>query len=417
MKYIKFLFIIILTFIFLSCSGFESSPENKVHTGADELLFSGINNLKNLNLGIITNHSAILSNGKHLIDTLIKIDNIKIKTIFSPEHGFRGNIPDGVTIGKSIDSATGIPVISLYGKVRKPTPEMLEGIDVLIFDIQDIGARFYTYISTLFLSMQAAAENNVDFIILDRPDPIGGIKVEGPVLEDSLRSFVGIAPLPVRHGMTVGELGLFFNRPEILGTEKTVNLKIIKMKNWKREFYFDECGLPWVKPSPNIVSVEAEIVYPGMCFLEATNVSEGRGTTIPFLIFGAPFINSAGLRAELSKFNIKGLNLTDTVFTPVSIPGMSTSPKYKNQKCYGLKLKVTDREKFEPVKFGVILLYALHKLYPDKFKLKDKRLSKLFGKFYLPEMIKAGKKPAGIISLWQKELNEFKKKRKKFLIY
>ncbi len=411
---------ILLFFSLLNLTGCKNANHVKtqtVKTGAEVLISDKIQIIKNKNIGIITNHSAILSDGTHLIDSLIKIDGIKIKTIFSPEHGFRGNVPDGVIIGQSTDPKTGIPVISLYGKTRKPTPEMLENIDVLIFDIQDIGARFYTYISTLFLALQSAVENNIDFIILDRPNPIGGIKVDGPIIDDSLKSFVGIAPLPVMHGMTIGELGLFFNQPGILETGKKAHLQVIKMQNWNRNYYFDDCGLPWVKPSPNMVSVEAEIVYPGMCFLEGTNVSESRGTYTPFLTFGAPFIKPDELKTALEKYNIHGLELRDTVFTPVAISGMSNSPKYKNRQCAGLNLKVTDREVFQPVKFGVILLSVLHKLYPEQFKIKEKRLSKLFGKTYLAEMINAGRNPEEIISLWEQESETFKTKRKKFLLY
>ncbi len=411
----------ILIFLFSILASFPSCAKQPgrlpVLTGADVLLSTEINKIKNLNIGIITNHSAVLSNGVHLVDSLNKTNGIRIKAIFTPEHGFRGNIPGGVVVDKSIDTATGIPLISLYGKVRKPTAESLKDIDLLIFDIQDIGARFYTYISTLFLSMQAAAENSVEFMILDRPNPIGGIKVDGPVIDDSLKSFVGIAPLPIMHGMTVGELGMFFNRPEILRTGQPAKLSVIKMKNWERSFYFDDCGIPWVKPSPNMVSVEAEIVYPGMCLLEATNVSEGRGTQTPFLTFGAPFINPEELILELNKFKIQGLTYSDTAFTPVPIAGMSNNPKYKNEKCYGLNLKVTDRKAFQPVKFGVILLSALHKLYPSKFKLKEKRLGKLFGKTYLAKMIYEGRNPGEIISLWKEELEKFKKERKKYLLY
>jgi len=419
-KYMKlkiFIFWIFPFLLFPACSNTNLHRNPAVKVGAEILLSDKIEIIKNKNIGIITNHSAILANGTHLIDSLVKIDGINIKAIFSPEHGFRGDVPDGVVIDKSFDRKTGIPVISLYGKIRKPTPESLADIDLLIFDIQDIGARFYTYISTLFLSMQSAAENNVDFIILDRPNPIGGIKTDGPIIDDSLKSFVGIAPLPIMHGMTIAEIGLFFNRPEILGKSKTVNLEIIKMENWNRRFYFDECGLPWVKPSPNMVSVEAEIVYPGMCLLEATNVSEGRGTFAPFLTFGAPFIKPNELKAELEKYNIIGLHLSDTVFTPVAIPGMSNYPKHKGVKCYGLSLNVTNRETFQPVKFGVILLSVLQKLYPEQFKINEKRLNKLFGKPYLAKMLKTGVSPKEIISLWKEELEIFKKKRQKFLLY
>ena len=416
---IKLKIVLLLTAVFLSsCRNEPFAVKNKkVILGDEQILSEQFNLIKNKRIGIITNQSGILSNGTNIVDTLVKIPNVNLAAIFSPEHGFRGNVPNGVKIGQTIDSATGLPVYSLYGKIRKPTPEMLKTIDVLLFDIQDIGARYYTYISTLYYAIQSAAENNVKFIVLDRPNPISGIKVEGPVLDTSYQSFVGIAAIPIMHGMTVGELAKLFNNPDFLKTKRKADLTIVKMKNWKRKYFFNDCRIKWIKPSPNIVSVDAELVYPGMCLLEGTNVSEGRGTYQPFIFFGAPFINSTQLLNQLKLLDIKGVQFYPAMFTPKSIPHMSMRPKYKGKSCFGLKIVITDRNQFEPVKFGVKLLYALNKTYPGKFRLKTKWLDKLYGSSKLSQMLIDGKEPKEIISTWNPKLSEFIKKRKRYLLY
>ncbi len=416
---IKLKLTLLLIIIFLSsCLNEPSAVKNKkVVLGDEQILSEQFNLIKNKRIGIITNQSGSLSNGTNIVDTLIKIPNVNLAAIFSPEHGFRGNVPNGVKIGQIIDSATGLPVYSLYGKVRKPTPGMLKNIDVLLFDIQDIGARYYTYISTLYYALQSAAENNIKFIVLDRPNPVSGNKVEGPVLDTSFQSFVGIAPIPIMHGMTIGEIAKLFNNSDFLKTKRKADLTVVKMKYWKRKYFLDDCGIKWIKPSPNIVSPDAELVYPGMCLLEGTNISEGRGTYQPFIFFGAPFINSTQLLNQLKLLDIRGVQFYPAMFTPKSIPHMSMRPKYKGISCFGLKIVITDKNIFEPVKLGVKLLYALNKIYSGKFKLKTKWLDKLYGSSKLSQMLKAGKEPKEIISAWNPKLNEFIKLRKKYLLY
>ncbi len=411
--------IIILFFIsFLSVGCAEKNDEKiSVKPGADVLLLEHLDLIKNNNLGIVTNHTAILNSGIHLVDALKRIDDISIVALFGPEHGIRGDAPDGITISDGKDSKTGIPVYSLYGATRQPTQEMLENVDILIFDIQDIGARFYTYISTMYYTIKAAAENNIPVIILDRPNPINGVRVEGPMLDPEYKTFVGIAEMPIRHGMTIGELSLFFNRTEILGTDKPADLKVIKMKNWKREYYFDDCNIPWVKPSPNMPNLETAIVYPGLCLIEGTNISEGRGTYSPFLTIGSPYINSEEVISEINKFNIDGVQLSDTSYTPVAIPNMASSPKYESKLCNGINIKVTDRERFQPIEFAVKLIYTIHKMYPEDFTFRERSIDRLWGSTSFREAILSGATPDVIIDEYQKKLEEFKNIREQFLLY
>ena len=294
---------------------------------------------------------------------------------------------------------------------------MLKNVDVLVFDIQSIGARFYTYISTMYYILEAGAENHIPVIILDRPNPINGVSVEGPVRDSTHRSFVGIAPIPVMHGMTMGELARMFVGEGWLKDGEKPELTVVKLKNWNRKNYLDDYSLPWIKPSPNIPDLETAIVYPGTCFIEGVNVSEGRGTYHPFLTIGAPYINSEDLISVLQKSGIPGVELKPVNFTPVSIATMSATPKYKDEACRGISIKITDRDKFEAVPFGIKLVCALQKLYPGTFKFRDSGFDRLMGNSNVREMILAGDSPEKIISSWQKGLDKFKKIRKKYLLY
>ena len=411
--------LVILSFLLLSSPSLPQSKEakQKLLTGADRLVseFAGI--VKGKRIGLVTNESGILSNGTPLVDALSKMKDFKVTALFGPEHGIRGAAPAGSHVDNSIDPRTKIPVYSLYGKINKPTPEMLKNVDVLVYDIQSIGARFYTFISTMYYILEAGAENHIPVIILDRPNPINGISVEGPVRDSAHRSFVGIAPIPVMHGMTMGELAKMFVGEGWLKDGEKPDLTVIKLKDWNRKNYLDDYSLPWVKPSPNIPDLETAIVYPGTCFIEGVNVSEGRGTYHPFLTIGAPFINSKDLINEINKLGTPGVELKPIKFTPVSIPTMSASPKYKDQECSGISIKVTNREKFKAVPFGIKLVCALQKLYPDSLRFRDSGFDRLMGTSSVRNMILAGDSPDKIIDSWQKELDRFKMIRKKYLLY
>ncbi len=408
---------IFTTLITLNCMQNNSGIAKKdVVCGADILISQHLDLIKGKGIAIVTNHTAILSNGTHLVDSLFTMKDVNIVALFGPEHGIRGDAPDGLTISDGKDSKTGIPVFSLYGTIRKPTPEMLKGVKVILFDIQDIGARFYTFISTMYYTLQAAAENNILVIVLDRPNPIGGIKVDGNIREEAFKSFVGIAPIPIMHGMTVGELANLFNQENYLENNVKANLTVIKVKNWKRDELFNQTGLKWINPSPNMINLDEAMIYPGLCLLEGTNISEGRGTQKPFLTFGAPYINSIELIKRLNKYKIPGINFAPVEYTPIEIPNMVANPKYENQKCNGVEMSVNITTKFDPVKLGIIIIYEVHKLYPNNFEFRTS-IERLYGSKFLRESIDSGKTPNYIFKSWKANLSKFLNVRSKYLLY
>tara|TARA_B100000470_G_scaffold221138_1_gene210838 strand:+ start:3808 stop:5079 length:1272 start_codon:yes stop_codon:yes gene_type:complete len=354
-----------------------SPPVDKmpVRTGLDILLDSKIDLITGKTIALVTNQTGIDQNGNPNYKRLMSMDEIKLKVIFSPEHGLFGEADKEITYANQIEDLP--KVYSLYGSRRKPTKEMLDGIDMIIYDIQDIGARFYTYISTLGLVMEAAAELNIPIIVLDRPNPIRSDIVEGPILDLKYQSFIGKYPIPIRYGWTIGELA------EKIILEKwihpTPKLITIPMEGWNASLWYDETTLPWVKPSPNIPNLETALIYPGMCLLEGTNISEGRGTDKPFKWFGAPWINSKNLSQELNKLKLSGVVFVPKSFTPISIPGVADKPKYENQLCHGLEIRIIDRNKYNSVKTGISVLKKINELYPDFLIIKKTRLNKLWG--------------------------------------
>ena len=414
MIFYNYIFIILILFTNLSCQ--PSDSNNHVFFGDELLLKEKIELLKDKRIGVVTNHSAVLPNNVHLVDTLLKL-GINITALFSPEHGIRGEISDGSIISSSTDDKTGIPIFSLYGNTKKPTKEMLNNIDIILFDIQDIGSRFYTYISTLYYILQTAAENNLSVIVLDRPNPITGLRVSGPLLDPNYKSFIGIAPIPVLHGMTIGELAELFVKENFINSSSMPELIVIKMKGWERNYFWDDLEREWIPPSPNIPNFETALIYPGTCFIEGTNVSEGRGKDDPFLTIGAPFINSQELINKLKTLQIAGIDFSPSSFTPVDIIGKAAHPKYEGIKCYGVKFKLTDKKKFNAVEFGVYLIYSLLRLYPNNFKFNDNYFDKLAGTDKLRKDLLASKNPSAIISSWEIELDKFKSIRKKYLLY
>ena len=311
---------------------------------------------KDKKVGLITNQSGVNSDYVSSIDVMNEYTNLV--SLFAPEHGIRGNANEGTTIGDTYDSKTGIKVNSLYGSTLSPTKEMLDEIDILCFDIQDVGARFYTYIYTMSNAMIECAKYNIPFVVFDRPNPINGVTVEGNILNMDYSSFIGKYPLVQRHGMTVGELATMFNIEFGIGCDLTV----IKMKNYNRNLYLDETEFPWVNPSPNIPQIETAVVYPGTCVFEGTNLSVARGTTKPFQWIGAPYIDSEQWADELNKLNLPGVYFRPVWFTPLS----STNA---NKLCGGVEVHVIDREVFESVYTGWAMLYVVRHLYPDNFTM------------------------------------------------
>ncbi len=398
---------------------FSVSPilaRGKVKTGDEVLVEKYLSLIKGKTVGIITNQSGRLPDGRHIIDVLDKIPGVKLVALFGPEHGIRGKASAGEAVSSNVDKKTGVPNYSLYGKTRKPTPQMLKGIDVLLYDIQDVGVRFYTFISTLDLSLEAAAENHIEFIVLDRPDMLRSNLVDGPLLVDSLRSFIGIQPITSVYGMTPGEFATMINDAHMLKGGVKADLKVIKMENYHRDMWYDQTGLKWITPSPNLPDMNAVIVYPGNVLFEATNVSEGRGTKHPFELIGAPFINSGNLVKLLDEQHVPGVRYEPVEFTPHTFP-WAIKPKYEGEVCHGVRITVTRRNVFRPVEAGVTLVWAIHKLYPDQFKLRKEGFDLRAGNPEVRTMIEEGKTPKEIIAAWQPGMKKFEEFRKQFLLY
>jgi len=326
-------------------------------TGLEVLLESRLDLLDGMRVGLIVNPASINSRFEHAADLFFREGRINLTALFGPQHGIRGETQDNMIEWQTFrDSRTGLPAYSLYGETRKPTPEMLDGVDALVFDVQDVGTRVYTFIYTMALAMEAARETGRRFIVLDRPNPINGVQTEGNIHEPAFRSFVGMFPIPMRHGMTAGELALMFNRE--FGIE--CDLEVVRMEGWRRASWFEETGLPWVLPSPNIPTVDTTAVYPGAVMIEGTNVSEGRGTTRPFEIIGAPFIDAYALVERLGRERLPGAVFRAAYFEP-------TFHKFKGRLCGGVQIHVTDRERFKPVITAVAILSAIREMWPEDF--------------------------------------------------
>ena len=372
--------------------------------------------LRGTNIGLLVHPASVNKKMEHAVDLFLKSGKIKLNAIFGPQHGFRGETQDNMVEWKGFrDKGTGIPVYSLYGHTRKPEAEMLKNINVLAIDLQDIGSRYYTFIWTMELCIQACLEMNKSVVILDRPNPIGGKITEGPVLDTAYTSFVGQRPLPVRHGMTIGEIASYLKNEFYL----SLDLHVIKMQGWKRKMLFDETALPWVMPSPNMPTPDTAIVYPGMCLLEGTNLSEGRGTTRPFEIFGAPFIEPDRLVKKLKEFKLAGVIFRTMYFQP-------TFQKHEGKLCGGAQMHVTDRDRFKPFKTGVAILKAVHDIYPKQFKWKQPPyeyetekmpIDILAGTDRLRQDIEKGESLKNMEAWWTKESRAFEKTRRQYLIY
>lgn len=331
-----------------------------VKTGIDRLekLFPA--RLEGCRAGLVAHQASVDCRLRHAADICLASKKFRLAALFGPQHGFTGHTQDNMIEWRSFrDPRTGLPVFSLYGETRKPSPEMLDGVDALVIDMQDVGAKYYTFIWTMALCMEAAAEAGKAVVLLDRPNPVGG-DMEGSVTRPEWASFVGLHPLPVRHGMTIGEIALYL-KGEFY---RDVDLTVIPMAGYRRGMFFDETGLPWVMPSPNMPTLDTAIVYPGMCLLEGTNISEGRGTTRPFELFGAPFIDAERLIARLSDFRLPGV-----IFRPASF--LPTFQKHAGKQCGGAQIHVTSRRAFKPFKTAVAILKAIRELWPDELKWKE----------------------------------------------
>jgi len=400
MKKIVIIFISLLSIVFL----YAKSKESSIKLGIDRL-DEYINIFEKKRIALITNMTGYNSEGESTISILK--DKTNLRLLFSPEHGLNANFKEGALIDNAVDRKTSLKIYSLYGKQKKPTKEMLKDIDIVCFDIQDVGSRFYTYIYTMAYAMQACAENGKIFVIFDRPNPISGDVVEGFVLQDEFKSFVGLYPIAQRHGMTVGELALMFN--EEFGIN--CNLKVIPLKNWSRTSYFEDLPLVWIPSSPNIPNARTALVYSGICLFEGTNISVGRGTTLPFHYIGAPFINADALVEKLNRENLRGVKFFPAYFTP-------NSSIYKDEACEGIYIAVNDKNIFQPVRVAIKIFNIIKETYPD-FKIKDEKIRRcglnlLFGNASLSEKSIDEKALFNAMAIDEKE---FIKKRRAYLLY
>jgi uncharacterized protein YbbC (DUF1343 family) len=381
----------------------SNEPSPQVLTGIDVLERDGCRLLAGRRVGLITNHTGLASDGTATGKLLADAPDVELVALFSPEHGIAGKL-DVSRIADGRDEPTGLPIYSLYGENRAPTPESLRGIDTLVFDIQDIGTRYYTYISTMAGAMKAAAEHGLRFVVLDRPNPIGGVDVEGPVLDAGRESFVGSHPIPVRHGMTIGELAGMFNAELELG----VDLHVVPVEGWRRADWFDQTGLLWVNPSPNMRSLTQALLYPGVGLLETTNLSVGRGTDTPFEVIGAPWLDGRRLAGELNSAGLHGVRFVPVRFTP-------ESSQFRGEGCGGVNLIVTDRSAFRPVRTGLEIARQLRRLYPDTWDAAS------YGRLLANEQtlagVLAGETVTAIEAGYQPRLNEFLARRAAFLLY
>lgn len=392
-------------------------PKTPIKTGVDICERSWPRKLKDSRIGLLVHPASVNRRMEHAINLFLHSRKFKLKALFGPQHGILGETQDNMEEWEGFrDKQTGLPVYSLYSHTRKPEHPMLKDIDVMVIDVQDVGSRYYTFIWTMELCLQACLEMSKSVVVLDRPNPLGGAHIEGPVLDMAYASFVGQRPLPVRHGMTIGEIGSYL-RDEFY---PSLDFHVIPMQGWSREMWFDETGLPWVMPSPNMPSLDTAAVYPGICLLEGTNLSEGRGTTRPFEIFGAPFIESERLVRHLKKFKLPG-----AVFRPVYF--QPAFQKHAGRLCGGAHIHIINRERFKPFKTGVAVIKAVRDLYPKHFlwrkppyeyETEKMPIDILAGTDRLRKDIENGESPEQMEEWWKEQSLEFQRKlRKRYLIY
>jgi uncharacterized protein YbbC (DUF1343 family) len=391
-----------------------------VLVGAEVLAAGNFAMLAGKRIGLIANQTS-LAYGEHLADLLQRTPGIRLAAILAPEHGFRGAVEAGAPVGTSVDQRTGVTVYSLYGRSKKPSPAMLRGLDLLLFDIQDIGTRYYTYISTLGLAMQAAAAARIPFIVLDRPNPLGGEYVSGFVLEPSLRSFVGQYPMPIAHGMTVGEIARMIKGEGWLAGLEHLDLSVVALEGWRRQMRWPQTERPWVPTSPNIPSFASALLYPGIGLVGELDVNEGRGTASPFATFAAPWLKSERLLARLKTSGLAGVEFEPASYVPISIAGVAKHPRFVGQRVHGVRLLVSDAQRIEPLEVGI---YVLAALMAEARASGHGRLVQNLAMFHalagskrLYRLLQAGSDGKAIVAAWQSEVAQFKDRRAKYLLY
>ncbi len=387
-----------------------------IKLGIEKVLEKPRNYFNSAKVGLICNQASVNHRFQHIADLFFENPEINLTTLFGPQHGIRGDVQDNmVETSHSTDEKTGLPIYSLYSETREPTEEMLKDVDILVFDLQDIGGRVYTFIYTMANAMKACAKSGRKFIVCDRPNPINGIDIEGSLLEQGHESFVGMFPIPMRHGLTVGELADYFNREY----EINCDLEVVGLEGWKRELYLDETDSPWVIPSPNMPTVETAVVFPGTVYFEGTQVSEGRGTTRPFEFIGAPYIKEFEFAEQMASIGLEGVIFRPTNFIP-------TFQKHSGKPCGGVFVHVTDRNKFKPVLTGIAMVKVLLEMYPDEFKWKlppyeyefeRNPFDVIAGNVELREALESKKSVSEIKKSWNDDEEFFKDQREKYLMY
>jgi len=393
---------VIFSFLFVNVS-FCANIKLGIETLQEDTAYVEL--LKNKRLGLITNPTGVDSTLKATADILYENPNFNLVALFAPEHGIRGEVLAGEYVAQTVDEKTKLPVYSIYGKTKQPTEEILKNIDVLIFDIQDIGARTYTYISTLFYAMESAAKYKKEFIVLDRPNPLGGLNVEGPLIKEEHKSFIGLFDIPLTHGMTIGEIAKFIN-----GEYKMqLKLTIVPMKGWTRTMLWDDTGLLWVPTSPHIPSVDAAFLYTATGTIGSSNLCIGVGYTLPFQLIGSEWIDPLNFAEKLNAKNLPGVKFQPYWFKPLYL-------SFKDKELKGVRLILTDKKIFKPIRTALEILTLLETLYPDKYAPPG-NFSKVWGVDYILTNVKEGKTAEDIEKMWENDLKEFNKKREKYLLY
>lgn len=388
------------------------STDKLVNLGNQIFLNKLAPTLKGKSLGLVINHTSALPSGKSLVQALLE-EGHNIQAIFSPEHGVTGTVEAGKEVKNS--ELKGITIYSLYGETKKPKPEQMEGIDLLIYDIQDVGARFYTYITTLKHILEAAANAQIPVYVLDRPNPVGGEAVEGPLMIPEFESFIGALPIPIRYGLTSGELAMMIKGEKWIPQD--FDLHVVRMKNWKRHFYWKDTGLLWIPTSPNIPSPETAILFPGSSFLSAIQLNEGSGTPHPFLQFGAPWLIPLSLMNRLKGGQDFGTELEAIAYTPRSLPGKVLHPIYENRTCQGIRITIIQKEKFSPIRFALETIKVLQEEWPDNISFNAFKLNRMFGNELLSRFLEGNVSYETLLSRMEEEEEIFKQKRKKYLLY
>jgi uncharacterized protein YbbC (DUF1343 family) len=365
--------------------------------------------LRNHRVGLITNQTGRSSDGQRTVDLLYARTDLRLLALFSPEHGFSGDAAPGASVGNGRDTQTGLPIYSLYGATKQPTPAMLADLDMLIYDLQDVGARSYTYIWTMALAMQAAATHQLRFVVLDRPDPVGGALVQGNVLDPQFASFVGLYPVPMRYGMTPGELARYLNSEEGIHTD----LIVVPLLGWRRTLYYDQTSLPWMPPSPNMPDVDSATHYPGLSLFEGTNLSVGRGTTRAFQQIGAPWLEAATLAQRLAAYQLPSVRFEAVTFTPAR----PSDGKYSAQPVRGVRFSATDHAMYDPTRAALAALIETQRLHADRLTWSPSHFDALAGTDRLREQVMAGMPLAAIIHGWDAALAAFTRRRAQYLLY